>query len=92
MKRAQPDIELIVFFLSTRVKSPTKDDWHKLKRLMFRLKRTATDVRIIGADDLLYMIVLVYFAHAVHDNMRGHTGGITSFGTGLVDQKSSKQK
>ena len=24
--------------------------------------------------------------------MRGHTGGITSFGTGIVDQKSSKQR
>jgi hypothetical protein len=31
-------------------------------------------------------------AHAVHNDMRGHTGGITSFGTGIIDQKSSKQK
>ena len=92
MKRARPDIELTVSFLCTRVKSPTKDDWHKLKRLMCWLKQTHTDVRIIGADDLLQMIVLIDSAHAVHDNMRGHTGGITTFGTGLVDQKSSKQK
>jgi hypothetical protein len=92
MKRGRPDIEPTVSFLSTRVKAPTKDDWHKLKRLMSWLKQTATDVRIIGADDLLHMIVLIDSAHAVHDNMRGHTGGVTSFGTGLVDQKSSKQK
>jgi hypothetical protein len=38
------------------------------------------------------MIVMIDFAHAVHDDMRGHTGGITSYGTGIVDQKSSKQK
>ena len=50
------------------------------------------DVRIIGADNLLEMIVMIDSAHAVYDNMRGHTGGITSFGTGVVDQKSSKQK
>ena len=31
-------------------------------------------------------------AHAVHENMRGHTGGITTFGTGVIDQKSSMQK
>ena len=73
MKRARPDIDLTVTFLCTRVKSLTKDDWHKLKRLMSWLKQTATDVRIIGADDLLHMIVLIDSAHVVHDNMRGHT-------------------
>ena len=91
-KRSRPDIEPTVSFLSTRVKEPTKDDWHKFKRLMCWIKQTAKDVRIIGADNLLEMIVMIDSAHAVHDNMRGHTGGITSFGTGVVDQKSSKQK
>ena len=56
------------------------------------IKQTVDNVHIIGADDLLNMIVMIDSAHAVHDNMRGHTGGIISFGTGLVDQKSSKQK
>ncbi|WP_288992895.1 Ty1/Copia family ribonuclease HI, partial [uncultured Marinobacter sp.] len=56
------------------------------------MKKTKTDVRIIGADDLLNMIVMIDSAHAVHDDMRGHTGGVTSFGTGIVDEKSSKQK
>ena len=31
-------------------------------------------------------------AHAVHPNMRGHTGGIPTFGMGIIDQKSAKQK
>jgi hypothetical protein len=56
------------------------------------VKKTKADVRIIGADDLLNMIVMIDSAHAVHNDMRGHTGGITSFGTGIIDQKSSKQK
>ena len=57
------------------------------------IKKTKDDVRIIGVDDLLNMIVIKDSAHAVHDDMRGHTGGITSYGgTGIVDQKSSKQK
>ena len=91
-KRSRPDIKPTVSFLSTQVKLPTKDDWHKFKRLMCWIKQTVEDVRIIGADDLLNMIVMIDSAHAVHDNMRGHTAGITSFGTGIVDQKSSKQK
>jgi hypothetical protein len=92
MKRGRPDVEPTISFLSSRVKGPDKDDWHKFKRLMCWIKKTKTDVRIIGADDLLNMIVMIDSAHAVHDDMRGHTGGITSFGTGIVDQKSSKQK
>ena len=35
---------------------------------------------------------MVDSAHAVHENMRGHTGGLITFGTGVVDQKSSTQK
>ena len=92
MKRGRPDVEPTVSFLSTRVKGPDKDDWHKFKRLMCWIKKTKSDVRIIGADDLLNMIVMIDSAHAVHDDMRGHTGGITSYGTGIVDEKSSKQK
>ena len=91
-KRSRPDIEPTVSFLSTQVKLPTKDDWHKFKRLMCWIKQTVDNMLIIGADNLLNMVVMIDSAHAVHDNMCGHTGGIISFGTGLVDQKSSKQK
>ena len=56
------------------------------------IKYTATDVRIIGADNLLNMLVMIDLAHAVHQNMRGHTGEITTFGTSVIDQKLSMQK
>ena len=56
------------------------------------IKQTANDARVIGADNLHEMLIMIDSAHAVHNNMRGHTGGITSFGTGIVDQKASKQK
>ena len=91
-KRSRPDIEPSVSFLSKRVKQPTKDDWHKFKRLMCFVKSTVEDVRVIGADNLLEMLVMIDSAHAVHNNLRGHTGGITTFGTGVIDQKSSMQK
>ena len=91
-KRGRPDVEPTMAFLCTRVKQPNVDDWQKFKRMCCFIKSTKNDVRIIGADDLLDMLVMIDSAHAVHNNMRGHTGGITTFGTGLIDQKSSKQK
>lgn len=92
MKRGRPDIETAVAFLCTRVKTPDVDDWCKLRRLMCFLHQTIDDERIIGADSLFEMITFVDAAHSVHPNMRGHTGGCVSFGTGIIDEKSSKQK
>lgn len=33
-KRARPDIQLTVGYLSTRVRAPSEDDWRKLRRLI----------------------------------------------------------
>ena len=92
MKPSRPDIEPTVGFLSSRVKLPDKDDWHKLKRQICWLKGTVEDVRIIGADNLHKMIVMIDSAHAVHANMRGQTGGVTSFGTGIINQSQVSRK
>jgi len=92
MKRGRPDIEPTVSFVCTRVKGPDRDDWCKLKRLLCWTKQTVEDVQIIGADSLVDMLTFIDSAHAVHPDMRGHTGGATTFGTGIIDQKSSKQK
>ena len=92
-KRSRPDLETTMGFLTTRVQTPTKDDWHKLTRLMSFIKDTAEDVRTIGADNLHHLLTLIDSAHAVHEkDMRGHTGSVTTMGTGVLDTKSSKQK
>lgn len=85
-------METTVSFLMKRVSEPLRDDWHKFIRMMCFIKQTINDVRIIGADSLIDMLTMVDSAHAVHENMRGHTGGLITFGTGVVDQKSSTQK
>ena len=92
MKRSGPDIETSVSFFCMRNKSPDKDDWCKLVRVMSWLKQTVEDVRIIGANNLFRMLTFIDSAHAVHPNMRGHTGGVTTFGTGIINQESWKQK
>ena len=92
MKRSRPGTEPTVSFLCQRMKEPDTNDWHKFKRMMCWIKETVNDVRIIGADNLLKLLVMIDLAHAVHPNMQGHTGGITTFGTGIIDQNSAKQK
>ena len=92
MKRTRPDLEPTNSFLKTRVHEPNKDDWHKLMRLMSFIKCTLNDKRIVGADCLHRMLTMVDSAHTVQKDMRGHTGGLITFGTGVVDTKSTKQK
>ena len=92
-KRARPDVETAIAFLCTRVSKSTESDWLKLKRVLGFLQKTINDVRIIGAHNLQDLYTWVDAAYGVHDSdMRSHTGGCMSFGTGTVHQRSSKQK
>ena len=91
-KRARPDIETAVAFLTTRVMAPNHDDWKKLRRVLLYLKCTLDDVRVLGCDDLHHVFMWVDAAFAVHPNMRSQTGGAMSMGWGLIHGKSSKQK
>ena len=90
--RARPDIDPAISFLCTRVKSPTREDWYKLKRVMQWVNQTIDDIRVIGANDLSELFTWVDAAYAVHENMRSHTGGAMSFGWGLLHYLSAKQK
>jgi hypothetical protein len=92
MKRARPDIETAISFLCTRVSRSDECDWGKLKRLLQFLNATLDDVRVIGADDLSSLFTWVDASYAVHHDMKGHTGGAMSFGTGIIHGKASKQK
>ena len=92
MKRGRPDIETAIAFLCTRVKDPDVDDWEKLKRLLCFLSETINDVRVIGASSMEILHTWIDASFAVHDDMKGHTGGTMSFGKGVLHAKSSKQK
>ena len=46
----------------------------------------------MGSDDLLKLKTWVDASHAVHEDMRGHTGVCMSFGVGIIHGKASKQK
>jgi hypothetical protein len=48
--------------------------------------------RIIGSNGMDMLHTWVDASYATHNDMKGHTGGAMSMGTGLVHSKSSKQK
>ena len=91
-KRARPDIETAISFLTTRVDKSDEDDWKKLKRVIQYLKQTIDDVRIIGCEDLKSMYTWVDAAYGVWLNIRSQTGGCMLMGLGMIHCKSSKQK
>ncbi len=91
-QRARHDLGTAISFLCTRVSNPDVEDWKKLKRALCYVNQTIDDPRIIGADDLAELSTYVDASHAVHMDMRGHTGGVITMGTGVLHGRGSKQK
>ena len=91
-KRARVDIDLAVSFLCTRVSCSTEEDWTKLRRLLTYLQGTIDMPRVVGASGIDLMETYVDASYAVHQNMRGHTGGLVTLGRGIIKGKASKQK
>ena len=90
--RSCPDILLAVIFLCTRVSKSIGEDRAKLKRLLEYIKGTIELEYTIGADDLGRFCTWIDASHAVHPDMKSHTGGIMSFGLGSFVPKMMKQK
>ena len=91
-KRARPDIETAVSYLTTRVSKSNMRDWYKLMRVLSFLKTYKNDKRRIGASSLKDLFTYIDSSYGVHPNMRGHTGRLMSFGTGIIQGRSGKQK
>ncbi len=85
-KRDRPDIELPVAFLCTRISKCNSLDWKKLRRLLHFLYATINDVRFLSIENIGTMLssfTFVDVAYVVHNDMRSHTGGGLSMGSGL---------
>ena len=91
-KRARPDTGTAISVLSTRVRSPSVDDWNKLVCYMQYVKRTANDVLTLSADSLHVLKWYMDASFAVHPNFKSHSGGVLTMGEGAVQSSSSKQK
>lgn len=91
-KRARPDIQLAISFLSTRVREPDVDDWKKLRRLINYLRNTQDMVLTLSADNTYVLKWDIDAAYAVHKDMKSQTGAMLTMGEGAAVATSLKQK
>jgi hypothetical protein len=91
-KRARPDLQTVVAFLCTRVKEPDEDDYKKLIRMLQFIRATKDDYLTLSANSLHNVRWWVDASYAVHPDMKSHTGGALSLGTGVIYGTSKRQK
>lgn len=91
-KRARSDIQLTVSFLSTRVRSPTEDDWKKLKRLVQYLRGSSGLCLTLEAENSQVVKWWIDASFAVHGDMRSQSGATMTLGKGMVYISTTKQK
>ena len=91
-KRARPDTATAISFLMTRTQAPDTQDWSKLEHLLRYIKETKDLPLRLSATEDWTLRWWIDGSHAVHPNMRGHTGGGLSLGLGFPISHSGKQK
>jgi hypothetical protein len=91
-KRARPDIDQGITFLSSRVKEANEGDWTKLLQVLGFLKGTINDVLKLEADDTNTLTWYINAAFAVHADMKSHTGAMFTMGKGAISGSSTKKK
>jgi hypothetical protein len=91
-KRARPDLQTTVSFLCKRVKDCREDDYKKLKRMLQFIRATKDDYLTLSAASLHNVRWWVDASYAVHPDMKSHTCGALSLGTGVIYGTSKSQK
>jgi hypothetical protein len=91
-KRARPDIQTPVAFLTTRVTQPDVDDYKKLGRVIKYLRGMPDLALTLEADNTHVVKWWIDSSFGVHRDMRSHTGGTMSLGKGSVYSTSTRQK
>jgi hypothetical protein len=84
LSQVRRDIQTTVAFLTTRVKQPDNDDWGKLKRVLKYILSTRYLCLTLSAESLTNIIWYVDASHQLHDDCKGHTGSILTFGHGAT--------
>jgi hypothetical protein len=90
--RARQDIQTAVAFLTTRVKSPDKDNWGQLKRVLKYLNVTKYLKLRLSMENVGMLKWYVDGLHNVHLDCRGHGGVLFSMGKGATTSCLRKLK
>jgi hypothetical protein len=91
-QRARPDLRTAVSFLCKRVTKPDEDDWKKLTRTMSYLQGTVSLTLRLAADGSGNVEWYIDASHAIHFDMKGHTGGTMTMGKGSIYSTAGGQK
>jgi hypothetical protein len=91
-KRARPDLQVVVAYLCTRVKSPSQSDYRKLTRVIKYLRLTLSIPLVVGGDGSGQLKWSVDASFAIHKDMGSHTGAVLSLEQGALMSMSLKQK
>ena len=91
-KRARPDIQTVVAFLTTRVSKSDDNNWKKLKRCLQYLQCTINLCLTLSAENMTIIKWWVDASYAIHKDMKSHTGAAMSLRRGIIYGKSAKQK
>jgi hypothetical protein len=73
-KRARPDLQTAVSFLTTRVQQPDTDDWKKLGRCVRYLRRTKHYALTLEAESMCHPKWWVHASYGIHPGLKSHTG------------------
>ena len=90
--RTRRDIQMAVAFLTTQVKTPNKDNWGKLKRVLKYLNGTKYLRLKISVEDLGILKWYVDRSHNTHWDCKGHGGAMLTLGKGATSSYSQKVK
>jgi len=90
-KRTRLDLQVAIGFLCTRVRSPTTQDWLKLRRVLQYVHGTLDLKRVVSIDNFARIDIFVDASHGAHADYRGQTGGCMKMGAGILHGRSSKQ-
>jgi hypothetical protein len=91
-RRARPDIQTAVSFLTRRVKAPDVDDYKKLRRVMQYLRGSINLVLTLEADDMQVVKWFIDASYGVHHDLKSHTGATMTLGKGSVYSASRTQR
>lgn len=91
-QRARPDIRTAVSFLCGRLQHADADDYKKAGRVIKYLRGTIDMPLTLRGDGTGIIKWWIDASYAVHPDMKGHTGGTMSMGSGSVYSTSTKQK
>ena len=90
-KRTRSDIQVGVAIQCKQAKSPTKQNYRKLRRVISYLKQTVHLPLVIGADNSGTLTWNIDASFVVHSDSKSHTGVYLTLGHGSMLSLSSKQ-